>query len=315
MNIVLLESLSVSDETLNACAKPLVEAGHTFAAYPKDTDPSVMIERAKDADIVMLANMPLPGEVIAACDRLKFIDVAFTGVDHVDLEAARAKGIAGSNAAGYSTQAVAELCVCMALSLLRNLPQVSQRCRTGGTKDGLVGSELGGKTVGIVGTGAIGLRTAQLFAAFGCKILAYAPRPKENAKGIVEYVSLETLLRESDIVSLHCPLNDSSRGLIDAQKLGLMKSSALLLNAARGPVVDSQALAEALDSGAIAGAGIDVFEVEPPLPADHPLLHCKNILVTPHVAFASRESMEARCKIVFENIEKWLAGEQVNTIL
>ena len=109
----------------------------------------------------------------------------------------------------------------------------------------------------------------------------------------MEYVSLETLLRESDIVSLHCPLNDSSRGLIDTQKLGLMKSSALLLNAARGPVVDSQALAEALDSGAIAGAGIDVFEVEPPLPADHPLLHCKNILVTPHVAFASRESMEA----------------------
>ena len=171
MNIVLLESLGVPDQILNACAKPLVDAGHTFQAYPKDTDPQVQIERAKAADVIMIANMPLKGEVISACPELKFIDVAFTGVDHVDLDACRAKGVKVSNAAGYSNQAVAELVICMALSLLRNVPQVEARCRAGQTKDGLVGCELQGKTVGIVGVGAIGRRTAELFHAFGCRVL------------------------------------------------------------------------------------------------------------------------------------------------
>lgn len=131
MNIVLLESLSVPDEVLNACAKPLIDAGHTFKAYPKDTDPKVQIERAKDADVIMIANMPLSGEVISACPNLKYIDVAFTGVDHVDLEAAKAKGVKVSNAAGYSNEAVSELVLCMMLALLRNVPQVEARCRAG----------------------------------------------------------------------------------------------------------------------------------------------------------------------------------------
>lgn len=315
MKIVLLESLGVPQEVLDECAKPLIDAGHSFTAYPKDTDPKVQIERAKDADVIMLANMPLKGEVISACNNLKYIDIAFTGVDHVDLAAAKEKGVKVSNAAGYSTQAVAELSIAMMISLLRNVPQVEARCREGKTKDGLVGSELGSKTVGIVGTGAIGLRTAQLCKAFGCKVLAYAPRPKKAAEGIVEYVDLETLLKESDIVSLHCPLNDSSRGLINKERIALMKPTAIVINAARGPVVDSQALADALNEGRIAGAGIDVFEVEPPLDVSHPLLHSKNTIVTPHVAFASAESMEARCHIVFDNITKWMAGEQVNVIL
>lgn len=139
MKIVLLESLGVPEEVLKECAAPLAAAGHSFTAYPKDTDPAVQIERAKDADVIMIANMPLSGQVIEACTNLKFIDVAFTGVDHVDLNAARAKGVKVSNAAGYSTQAVAELTVCMSFSLLRNVPQVEARCRAGQTKDGLVG--------------------------------------------------------------------------------------------------------------------------------------------------------------------------------
>ena len=307
MNIVLLESLGVSEELLHECAKPFLDAGHTFTAYEKNTDPAVQIERAKDADVIMIANMPLSGEVIRACNHLKYIDVAFTGVDHVDLAAAKEKSIAVSNAAGYSTQAVAELSIGMMLSLLRNIPQVDARCREGKTKDGLVGSELGSKTVGIVGTGAIGLRTAQLLKAFGCRVLAYAPHEKEAAKGLVEYVSLETLLRESDIVSLHCPLN--------AERIAMMKPTAILINVARGPVVDSEALADALNSGKLAGAGIDVFETEPPLDPNHPLLHAKNTLVTPHVAFASTQSMEARAHIVFDNIRAWMDGNQKNIIL
>ena len=133
MDIVLLESLGVPDSVLDACVQPLLAAGHTFHAYPKDTDVQVQIDRAKDADVIMLANMPLKGEVISACPNLKFIDVAFTGVDHVDLDACRAKGVKVSNAAGYSNEAVAELVICLTLSLLRNVPQVDARRRAGPT--------------------------------------------------------------------------------------------------------------------------------------------------------------------------------------
>ena len=315
MNIVLLESLGVPKEVLNACAKPLVDAGHTFKAYPKDTDPKVQIERAKDADVIMIANMPLSGEVISACPNLKYIDVAFTGVDHVDLDAARAKGVKVSNAAGYSNEAVAELTLCMMLALLRNVPQVEARCRAGQTKDGLVGVELMGKTVGIVGVGAIGTRTAELCHAFGCKLLGNKRHVRGDEPDYIEFVSLEELLSRSDIVSLHCPLNEDSRGMINKDTIAKMKPGALLINAARGPVVDSQALADALNNGDLGGAGIDVFETEPPLNLDHPLLHSKNTIVTPHVAFASAESMETRCKIVFDNIAQWMDGHQTNIIL
>lgn len=315
MKIVLLESLGVSEETLAACAKPLTDAGHTFVAYPKDTDPQVQIERAKDADILMIANMPLSGEVIRACKNLKFIDVAFTGVDHVDLAAAKEMGIKVSNAAGYSTQAVAEIALCMMLSLLRNIPQVEQRCRQGQTKDGLVGCELRGKTVGIIGAGAIGCRTAELCRAFGCRILGYKRHVTGNEPSFIEFVSLDELLKNSDIVSLHCPINQESKHLINAQSIAKMKKGAYLINTARGPVVDSQALADALNSGYLAGAGIDVFEQEPPLSTDHPLLHSKNTIVTPHVAFASAESMVARAEIVFDNIQSYLSGNQKNIIL
>ena len=315
MKIVLLESLGVSEETLAACAKPLTDAGHTFVAYPKDTDPQVQIERAKDADILMIANMPLSGEVIRACKNLKFIDVAFTGIDHVDLAAATEMGIKVSNAAGYSTQAVAEIALCMMLSLLRNIPQVEQRCRQGQTKDGLVGCELRGKTVGIIGAGAIGCRTAELCRAFGCRILGYKRHVTGNEPSFIEFVSLDELLKNSDIVSLHCPINQESKHLINAQSIAKMKKGAYLINTARGPVVDSQALADALNSGYLAGAGIDVFEQEPPLSTDHPLLHSKNTIVTPHVAFASAESMVARAEIVFDNIQSYLSGNQKNIIL
>ena len=302
MKIVLLESLGISREILTECAQPLLNLGHTFEAYPKDTDPKVQIERAKDADIIMIANMTLSGEVIRACKNLKLIDVAFTGVDHVDLTAAKEMGVKVSNAAGYSTQAVAEIALCLMLNLLRNIPQVEQRCRQGQTKEGLLGCELRGKTVGIVGAGAIGCRTAELCRAFGCKILGYKRHIKGNEPDFIEFTSLDELLHRSDIVSLHCPINEDSKHLINKDSIAKMKKGAYLINTARGPVVDSQALADALNNGYLAGAGIDVFETEPPLYVAHPLLHSKNTIVTPHVAFASEESMAARAQIVFDNL-------------
>ena len=315
MNIVLLESLGIPDSLLARYTADLVAAGHTFAAHARTSDVERLIEEAQDADVLMLANMPLPGEVIRACKHLKFIDVAFTGVDHVDLAAARQMGAVVSNASGYSNDSVAELTVCMALALLRNLPQVEERCRTGGTKDGLVGQELRGKTVGLVGTGAIGSRVAQLFDAFGCRVIASSDFSHKPDTELITYLPLTEVLAQADILSLHCPLNDSTRGLIGADAIARMKPGALLLNAARGPVVDTAALAAALHAGHLGGAGIDVFESEPPLPADHPLLHTPNTIVTPHVAFATAQSMEKRAEIVFHSLDCWLAGGQINKIL
>lgn len=314
MKIVLLESLGVPDSLIDELAAPLRADGHTFIAYDRTDDEAQLIKQAQDADVLMLANMPLTGSVIRACNQLKFIDIAFTGVDHVDIAAAKEMDVRVSNAAGYSTQAVAELAVGQMLALLRNVPQVDARCRAGGTKQGLVGRELGACTVGIIGTGATGLKTAQLLRAFGCEVIAYAPRPKAEAEEFVRYVSLEELLQTADIVSLHCPLNDSTRGMIGAAQLAMMKQDAYLVNMARGPVVDSAALADALNEGRIAGAAIDVFEKEPPLDTDHPLLHAKNCMVTPHVAFASQESMKKRAKIVFDSLQKWMNGQQINRI-
>ena len=272
MKIVLLESLGISESSLQRHIAPLTEAGHEFKAYPKNTDPAVQIEEAKDADIIMIANMPLRAEVINSCSKLKYIDVAFTGVDHVDLEAARAKGIQVSNAAGYSTQSVAELALCMMISLLRNVPQVSERCREGRTKDGLVGCELRGKTVGIVGAGAIGTRTAELCHAFGCTILGNKRHVTGNEPSFIHFVTLDELLEQSDIVSLHCPLTPETHHLINAERISKMKQGAYLINTARGGVIDSEALAQALNEGYLSGAGIDVFENEPPLDTNHPLL-------------------------------------------
>lgn len=313
--IVIMESLGISAEELAMRKKPFEEKGHVFVDFQRTTDIPTLIEEAKDADAMIIANMPMPGEVIRSCDNLKYIDVAFTGVDHVGLDAAKEKGIAVSNASGYSNEAVSELVLGMVLNILRNMSAVEARCRAGETFAGLMGSELKGKTVGIIGLGKIGSRSAELFHAFGCRVLAQSRTRKANAAEYIEQVSQEELLKESDIVVLHCPLNDSTRGMINAEKLALMKKSAILINVARGPVVVAKDLAEALDNGTIAAAGVDVFDKEPPLNLDEPLLHCKNCLVTPHVAFASKESMTLRAEIVFDNLDAWMNGNQKNVIL
>ena len=313
MRIVLLESLGISDGVIEKHAQKLENMGHSFTAYEKNTDPAVQVERCRNADAVMLANMPLAEAVIDKAEHLKIIDVAFTGVDHIPMEAARKKGIAVSNASGYATQAVAELCVSFMIQLLRNVNKTEKRCRTSGTKDGLIGNLLCGKTVGIVGAGAIGKRTAALCKAFGCTVLAYN-RSKITDASVDRQVSLEELLSSADIVSLHCPLTAETKGMIGKEQLALMKKTAFLINTARGGVVDQDALAAALSDGQIAGAALDVFDKEPPLPEDHPLLHAPNTIVTPHIGFASVESLEQRADIVFENLYSWLEGRQLNAV-
>lgn len=317
MNIVLMEPLSVSPETLEQFAAPLKQAGHTFTAYDTvATETDDMIQRAKDADILMIANHPLPNAVIEACPKLQYISVAFVGIDHVGQTACKAKNIHVSNAAGYCRDAVAELALGLALDCLRNISTCNQVVRQGGTKNGLVGHELHGRTVGIIGTGDTGIRTAQLYKAFGCRVLGYSRSKRQLALDSgVEYVPLEQLLKESDIVSIHTPLNENTKNLINAQRVAMMKQGAILINTSRGPVVDSQAVADALNSGHLAALGTDVFEVEPPVAKEHPFFTAKNVVATPHVAFATLESLNRRAEITFDNVVKWLEGTLQNQML
>ncbi|MBR3178692.1 MAG: hydroxyacid dehydrogenase [Clostridia bacterium] len=314
MKIAIMESLAVSSEELALRKLPFEKEGHVFAEFERTADIPTLIEEAKDADVMILANMPMPKEVINACKNLKYIDIAFTGVDHVAMDAVRAKGITASNASGYSNESVAELGIGLAIDLLRNIPQVEARCRALGTKAGLVGNELMGKTVGIIGLGKIGTRSAELFHAFGCSILAHSRSIHKDAPFYVEQTDLDSLLSRSDLVILHCPLNDSTRGLINAEALKKMKPSAYLINLARGPVVVSKDLADVLNNGVIAGAAVDVFDKEPPLNADEPLLSAKNTILTPHIAFASQESMSIRAEIVFDNLRHFLDKDPINLV-
>lgn len=313
MKIVVIEPLGIPMENLKATAEKIIGEKADIVYYDKKTtDTAELSERGKDADIIVVSNLPLKREVLENCKNLKMTSVAFTGVDHIAMDYCREKGITVSNCAGYSTESVAELVFGMLISLYRNIIRCDEAVRNGGTKDGLVGFEIKGKKFGIVGTGAIGLKTAEIAKAFGCRVYAYS-RTQKEIEGIT-YLPLDELFSECDIISLHVPLTESTKGLINAEKLALMKKTAVLINTARGPVVDSSALAEALADGKIAGACIDVFENEPPVAKEHPLLNAPNVIATPHIAFATAEAMEIRAGMVFENVTAYLDGKPINVM-
>lgn len=314
--ICVMEPLGIAEELLQSLAMPFKAQGYELVVHgTKETDQVKLLDRVREASIIIMANQPLSGEIIRQCPNLEFISVAFTGVDHVDLDACREKGIVVSNAAGYSTQAVAELVFGLAISVMRNVLPCDGRTRTGGTKDGLPGFELHGKTFGVVGMGAIGVAVARIAKAFGCHVLAYnrSEKPELLAEGFA-FADLDTVVRDSDILSLHVPLNDATRYLIDAKRIDSMKDTAILINTARGPVVDNEALAKALKAGKLRGAGIDVFEMEPPIPTDHPLCDAPRTVLTPHIAFASQEAFVTRAHIVMDNIVAFLQEEPVNRV-
>lgn len=317
MKIVIIESLGISEEAFKNLSEPLVAQGHELLTYDDGkTDDETLKERIKDAEILVLANTPLSGEVIDVAEKLKYIAVAFTGFDHIDLEKCKEKGIQVSNAAGYSTHSVAELTFGLITSLLRNIVPLDAVTRSGGTKDGYSQNDLYGKTLGVLGTGDIGGTVAKLGLAYGCRVLAYNRSEKQELidQG-VEYKSLDEVLTESDIVTLHVPLTNETKHLIDKEKLALMKESAFLINTAVGPIVDNDALAEALHKGVIAGAGLDRVDMEPPVLTDYPILDAPNTVLVPHVGYATEEAMVRRAKITFNNILQWEKGEQENIVL
>lgn len=316
MKVVLTEPLGISKETLEQLASTITGKGHTFESYDTfTTDEEELKRRSAGADVLMIANHPLPGGVIGADPDLKFISVAFVGIDHVDTDVCREKGIHISNTGGYCNDAVAELALGLTLDCLRNISAGNAAVQAGEGKAGLQGFELAGKTVGIIGTGAIGLRTAELFRAFKCRLIGYSRTERDAAKKLgLAYRSLDEVMSEADIISVHTPLTPQTKGLIGKKQIGEMKQGAILINTARGPVVDTEALAEALRAGKIC-AGTDVFEKDPPLPENHPLLGAPNFVCTPHVGFDTRESIDRRAVMAFENVTAWMEGNQIRKML
>lgn len=303
MKIVFLEPLGLDIEKVRKECNKLMNQGHEVVIYG-DRCPEKNIERAKDADIVVESNMPLRKDFFDACPNIKMLSIAFTGLDHIDLEECEKRGIVVNNAAGYSTEAVAEEAICMMIGMYRHVMENDKITRSRKGMPLSPGREIAGKTIGVVGLGAIGQRTAKLAQAFGCKVIAWNRIPKE-IEGIT-MVDKETLFKESDIVTLHVALNNDTRDFVTAKELGLMKKSAIIVNAARGPVVNTKALAEALKNGKIAGAALDVYDTEHPLSEDNPLLSASNTMLMPHIGFATVEAFEQRLGIVVRNVERFV---------
>lgn len=305
MKIVAVEPIGISAERAQEIKQDLAGKGHEFVWFSdRKEDSATLVERMKDAESVIISNIPLRADVLSQCPKLQFLDVAFTGLDHIDLEYCETHGITVKNASGYATEAVAELAVGLMIDVLRKITFLDGSIRQGGVRGAFLGRELRGKTVGIVGTGAIGLRTAELLKAFGCKVIAWSRTHKPEMMNLgCAYVTLEALMRDSDIISLHVPLTAETKHLISKDLLALCKPTAILVNTARGNVVDMEALAECLRDGKIAGAGIDVYEKEPPLSQDHPLVQSPNCVLVPHVGYATREAFDIRIDIILRNLE------------
>ena len=309
MKIVAVEPIGISRQRAEELVERYAAKGCDFVVYPdRKEDEQTLVERMKDADVVIVSNIRLSRNVLEQCPKLKFLNVAFTGLDHIDQDYCREKGIVIRNASGYATQAVAELAVGLMLDVYRKITPFDASTRNLQGRNNILGRELHGKTVGLVGTGAIGLRTAAILKAFGCRLLAYSRTERQEALDMgIEYTTLEDLMKRSDIISLHTPLTAQTKGLISREMLELCKTSAIIINTARGAVIDNKALAEMLNKDCISGAGIDVYEYEPPLQSNHPLLSAKNVVLLPHVAFATEESFSIRVDIILRNLDEYLA--------
>jgi phosphoglycerate dehydrogenase-like enzyme len=308
MKIVAVEPIGITAEKAEFFKTEYTKQGIDFIYYPdRNEDPNELKKRMFDADIVIISNIPLPEDMLKCCPFLKMISVAFTGLDHIDLQYCKQNNIVVKNAAGYATTGVAELAIGLMIDIYRHITFLDPNTRNGGTRNNFLGRQIKGKTVGIVGTGAIGMETARLAKAFGANVLGWSRTEREEAKAMgIQYVSLDDLLAESDIISLHTPLTEETFHLINEEKLSLCKPNAVVINTARGNVIDMNALANVLKTGALAGAAIDVFEKEPPIPLDHPLFQAPNCIVVPHIAYATEEAFEDRIKIVIQNINLFL---------
>ena len=315
MNIVVLDGFTLNPGDLNW--EGLKKLGDCMV-YDR-TPPELTFERAITAEIVLTNKVILNKEIIEQLPKLKYIGVLATGYNVVDMDAAKKADITVTNIPAYSTDSVAQMVFSHILNMVQNVAVHAQSVSGGEWAKSIDFSywktpqmELVGKTLGIIGFGQIGQAVAKIGLAFGMKIIFHNRSPKNTALN-ARQVDLETLLKQSDFVSINCPLTDENKGFINSTTLNLMKQSAFLINTGRGPLINEQDLADALNAGKIAGAGLDVLSTEPPQ-ENNPLQKAKNCFITPHIAWATFEARERLMNIAVENVLAFKEGNPVNVV-
>ena len=283
-------------------------------------DAPIIAERLQDADIAVVNKTPITKQTMDACPHLKLICVLATGYNVVDCACAKEKGIPVCNVPAYGTASVSQFAIALLLELCHHIGHHSETVHAGRWANNADWCywdypmvELAGKTIGIIGFGRIGQATGRIAAALGMRVLAHSPHESDEGRRIGTYVDLDTLLRESDVISLHCPLTKDNAELINRQTIAKMKDGALLVNNARGQLLNEQDVADALNSGKLAGAALDVVSAEP-VHADNPLLSAKNCILTPHISWAPKESRQRIMEITAENIRAFLNGTPQNVV-
>lgn len=320
MKIVMLERHSVGTDVDISCMSELGD----FISYDNTVTHEEVIDRVGDADAVIVNKAPLNSDTLKCAANLKFIGVLATGYDNIDIKYCRERGIRVANVRDYSTAMVAQHTFTLALALSQKIVHYDNYVKSGQyaaqrrfSNFDIPFYELDKKTWGVVGLGNIGRRVARIADSFGCRVITHSVTGSRHDDSPYEQVDKDTLLKESDYISLHCPLSNLSRGFIDADALAAMKETAVLINVARGPVVDSAALADALENGKIAGAGLDVLEHEPIVEGD-PLGKIKDsnrLIITPHLAWASVEARTRCVEEVYLNLKAFMNGEDRNAVL
>ena len=319
MKIVVLDGYTENPGDLSWDA--LVQLGE-LTVYDRSslTDESEAIARIGDAEIVVTNKTPITRNVMDACPNMKFIAVLATGYNVVDCVCAREKGIPVSNVPAYGTAAVAQFAIALLLEVCHHIGHHSDSVHNGTWERSIDWCywdypliELDGKTMGIIGFGRIGQATGRIAKAMGMNILATGSRPTEEGRAIAEYVDLDTLLAKSDVISLHCPLFPETQGIINKDTIAKMKDGVILINNGRGQLVAEQDLADALNSGKVAAAAVDVASTEP-IRGDNPLLGAKNCIITPHISWASKESRQRIMDATADNIKAYLAGAPIHVV-
>ena len=318
MKIVILDGFTENPGDLSWEALERFGALTVYDRTPYETEE--IVRRIGDAEIVVTNKVPLGREVLEACPDIRFIAVLATGYNVVDVACARERGIPVSNVPAYGTQAVAQFAIALLLEICAHVAHHSEAVHAGRWQSApdwtfwdypLI--ELAGKTMGIVGFGRIGQATGRIARALGMTVLASGSRETEAGRAIAEYVDLDTLYARADVICLHCPLFPENKGMINRESIAKMKPGVILINNARGGLIVEQDLAEALNSGRVLAAGVDVVSTEPIL-ADNPLLTAKNCLITPHISWAPKEARQRILDTTEENLRAFLAGAPVNVV-
>lgn len=291
-----------------------------FVMYDR-TPKDLVVERTKDAEMVITNKVVFSEEVMAQLPKLRYIGVLATGYNVVDTEAAHRRGITVTNIPAYSTPSVAQLAIAHLLNIANGIALHSEAVGKGEwqrcpdftfTKSKQI--ELAGKTFAIIGLGNTGMATAEIANAFGMKVIAFTSKAQESLPAYIKKVAtLDELFAKADVLSLHCPLTTDTHHIVNAERLALMKPSAIVINTGRGPLIDEQALADALNSGKLYAAGIDVLETEPPVNGS-PLINARNCNITPHIAWASLAARERLMQIAIENVKAFLCGKPQNVV-